>query len=159
VLFVRIGLFVLSTGTIVQGLAPNIALLIVGLMICNCGAGTGASMRALMTSYVLPNEVGKLYTFLGIIETLGLMASGPAIADLFTVGLKASDEGKGDILLGLPWLVIGGIILLMAIAFVCLNFGDKAGEERDAGEGDAFAEGWTRNEDGVVVEKGDASGL
>lgn len=93
VLLARVGLSALTAGLLVTGLAPHIGVLILGLVITAFGSGVGSAMRALLTSWVQPNEVARLYSALSIVETAGMSAGGPICAGMFNAGMKWAKEG------------------------------------------------------------------
>lgn len=126
VLLTRLGFLCYGLGLLVDGLAPTILFFIVGMMITTFACGAGSAIRALLTSWVQPNEVARLYTALGIIETIGSMGGGPIIAGLYNLGLGAATKGKGDVLLGLPWIITGLIMSGVAVATFVLRFETKS---------------------------------
>ena len=112
-------------------------------MVATLASGAGSAIRALLTSWVLPNEVARLYTALGIIETIGSMGAGPIISGLYNRGIKAASAGAGNAMLGLPWIVVGIIMSALAVVTWILRL--------DKGDGASDVEGGmyesVRNED------------
>ena len=128
----RISLALLAFGSILQGVAPNISVLFAGLTICILGTGVGASTRALITSYVMQDEVARLYSAIATAETVGMMASGPLVASLFSIGLGRG----GGIWLGLPFVVVGVVLGFAAVGMCMLRFErNKEGEHRREEDG------------------------
>jgi hypothetical protein len=148
ILIFRVGLTLLAVGLIISGIAPSVPVLVVGIVVQTLGSGNGAASRALLTSYVQPNEVARLYTSLGIIETLGVMVAGPVVAGLYNVGLRAVEDGKGALLLGLPWFCVGCAIFAIAVATWCLNFRDK----KEGGEYEKVVDEEERTRDSTSME-------
>lgn len=113
VLLARISLSVQGLGWLIIGFAPHIIVLVLGLGVNAFTAGAGAAMRAAVTPWVSPDEVGRLYSILGIAECLGLLGAGPAVAGLYNLGLRMHEE----VYLGLPWIVSGltmlGIVIVL----------------------------------------------
>ena len=128
-LLTRIGFTSYGASLLTMGFAPLAPIFIIGLMIGTFAAGCGAAIRALLTSWVLPNEVARLYTLLGIIETIGSMGGGPIISSLYNVGLAQATKGKGDVLLGLPWIITGSIMSCVAVTTFVLKFGISSTKE------------------------------
>jgi hypothetical protein len=119
----RIAVSAIVIGTFVTGFAPTIFILFVGVGISSFGSGAGSATRALMTSWVQPNEVARLYTALTIVETVGLTAGGPVVAWLFKMAMEHAKTGGSDMWLGVPFFVVGGllgvvVLLMWAITFV-----------------------------------------
>ena len=138
ILLTRLGFIAYAAGLVITGFAPSIFVFVIGIMVATLASGCGSAIRALLTSWVLPNEVARLYPALGIIETIGSMAGGPAISALYNAGLKASSSGKGDIFLGLPWLIVGSILTALAVVTWMLRF--DRGEGRSDAESGAYEE-------------------
>ncbi|MCJ1352665.1 MAG: hypothetical protein MMC33_002649 [Icmadophila ericetorum] len=149
ILLARVGLTFFSAGVVLIGLAPTMVILICGMVVNTLGAGAGAANRALVTGYVQPNEVGRLYTFITIIETAGLMLGGPIVAWLFNAGLDRVRAGGSKLWLGLPWDAIGGIELLSVIALWLLRLEKK--EQRSQGS-EEFVVGDVDGEDDIELE-------
>ena len=117
ILFARVSVLIYAIGTLFIAAAPTIATLFLAVLIQTCGSGMGGATRALMTTYVKSNEVGKLYTVLGFVEAVGLMISAPIEASLFNVGMRAG----AAIWLGLPWFLMGICLTILTIAFWMLR--------------------------------------
>lgn len=117
VLFARVSVLICAIGTLLIAAAPTISTLLLAILVQTCGAGMGGATRALMTSYVESNEVGRLYSLLGLVEAVGLMLSAPIEAALFDVGLHQG----GKVWLGLPWFLMGICLVLLTVAFWSLR--------------------------------------
>ena len=122
VVLMRMGFVFDTIGTIATGLAPVIHFYVAAVILTTFASGGGSAMRALLTSWVAPNEVARLYTALGLIETIGSMVGGPAISTMYNMGLSAANAAKNDVLLGLPWLLVGAVFSLFATAVCVLRF-------------------------------------
>ncbi|MCJ1322470.1 hypothetical protein MMC15_007819 [Xylographa vitiligo] len=121
----RIGVSATAIGITLTGFAPTIFVLFIAMGISSVGSGAGSATRALLTSYVQQNEVARLYTALSIVETLGLTAGGPVVAGLFKVGMENVKSGKyGDAWLGLPYLLVGILLGLVAALMWMLRLAD-----------------------------------
>lgn len=121
ILFARFSILIYAIGTLFIAAAPTIPTLFLAILVQTCGSGMGGATRALMTTYVKSNEVGKLYTMLGFVEAIGLMISAPIEASLFNVGMRAG----GPIYLGLPWFLMGICLSILTIAFWTLGLAKK----------------------------------
>lgn len=126
----RIGVSATAIGILLTGFAPTIFILFIGMGIGSLGSGAGSASRALMTSYVQPNEVARLYTALSIVETLGLTAGGPVVAGLFKTGMDNVKTGLyGDAWLGLPYFIVGVLLGVVAILMWMLRLADSRQEK------------------------------
>ena len=135
ILLTRFGFFCYGAGLITIGFAPTIFFFIIGMITVTMAAGSGAAVRALLTSWVQQNEVARLYTALGIVETLGSICGGPLISNLYNAGVNAHATGAGDLVLGIPWIVAGTVMTGLAILTLLLRFGDKTDAQKAAGNG------------------------
>jgi hypothetical protein len=135
ILLTRVGFFCYGVGLITIGFAPTVFFFVIGMVTITLAAGSGAAIRALLTSWVEQNEVARLYTALGIIETLGSICGGPLISTLYNAGLSAHGKGKGDLVLGVPWIAAGIIMTCLAITTWILRFGEKSNIPKDQESG------------------------
>ena len=133
----RFGFFCYGIGLIAIGFAPSIAFFVIGMITVTFASGSGAAIRALLTSWVQQNEVARLYTALGIIETIGSMGGGPLISTVYNTGLSAYHRNKesNELILGLPWICAGFVMCGLAIATTLLRFNEKSENRPDSETG------------------------
>lgn len=105
--------FLLTLGTLIMFLAPTPAVLIVGIAAFAMGSPLYIAARSLVTSLVLPNETGVLYTSLATIQSIGMLVAGPLLAYVFRWGMQL-----GEGWLGLPFLV-ASVMYLAALLLIC----------------------------------------
>lgn len=96
VLLTRLSLPLLALGSILLGLSPSLPLFVVSLFVSSLGSGAAHALRAVLTTYVKPNEVGRLYTALGLVETVCLMAWAPTVAWLYGLGVRLAGVGGAE---------------------------------------------------------------
>ena len=120
ILFVRVGFSFHALGWLMIGFAPHLYVLVIALGMSALMAGAGAALRAAITAWVSPDEIGRLYSMLGLFECLGLMATGPSVAGLYNLGL----ETDNDVWLGLPWIVNGTLMLGIVSVLWALRWDD-----------------------------------
>lgn len=150
----RISFTCFALGYLLEGLAPNIYILIFAAVLANLGSGLGACMRALLTSFIPKDQVARLYTALAIVETLGMMVSGPIVAGLFNAGME---RGSG-VWQGLPWLVLGSVLVALSTLTWALRLSGE-GEEKGGGVEALFSDGLERAEQVGRPESGATMGL
>ncbi|KAJ5712160.1 MFS transporter [Penicillium malachiteum] len=107
----------LSMGFFLVALSPTVAMAAVGFIISTFGRGFGNIIRSIVTSLVPPQFIGRIYTMITVIETFGLLISGPLLAWLFRVGLNQGDAQW----MGLPFIVAGGMGVLVAIVLCFID--------------------------------------
>ncbi|MCJ1309860.1 hypothetical protein MMC25_003521 [Agyrium rufum] len=132
ILFIRVCAIFAAASYLIISLAPNIPLLLLGITINVLSSGMGGSTRALLTSYVRPNEVARLYTGLAIVETASIMLAGPIFATIFNEGLEL-----GGVWMGLPWFVMGVGLSVVAAAVWLVRL-----EDGGMGRGEDGVRGW-----------------
>ena len=135
ILIIRYGFFCYAVGMTIKGFSPVVGLFIFGMVIATTAAGTGAAVRAVLTSWVAQNEVARLYSALGIVETIGSIMGGPLVSILYNAGLSAYTHGKSEFLLGLPWMIAGTVMTTLAITTALVRFtntDEKTAEAEDA---------------------------
>ncbi|EAW08898.1 putative MFS transporter [Aspergillus clavatus NRRL 1] len=133
----RGSIVVLSAGFFLVAWSPTVAMATVGFVLSTFGRGYGNIIRSVVTSLVPAQFTGRMYTMITVIETFGLLLSGPLLAALFRVGLN-----QGDVRwLGLPFMVAGGIGVIVAVVISCLDVSTPAGagEAEEADDDSAIA--------------------
>lgn len=111
VFLARTSIILLATGFMVIGIAPNLSILVGGLVTSSLGAAFSLVVRSLLSSLVEPQQLGSAYAASGIFNTFGMLICGPTLAGLFHIGLK----------LGLPFLGTGVLYGLMACVMFVVN--------------------------------------
>jgi hypothetical protein len=84
-----------------------------GLIIYTLGIGFSEFCRSLISTLVDQEHIARLYAVLSIIDIVGASITGPALAWLYSWGLKLSRKGERNGYLGLPFW---GAMVLTAIA-------------------------------------------
>jgi MFS family permease len=115
VVMTRASLFVLAVAYTVIGLAPNTAIMVIGMVIETLSTGLPSTMRALAAALVSTEDKGRVFSVLAVAETLSTMIAYPVTAALFNIGL----EKGGGAWLGLPYdfvaVAAAGACLVMCL--------------------------------------------
>lgn len=132
----RFSVIVLVVGALLIAISPTIILTIVGMVVFTLGTGTVALTRSLATTLVDQEHVGRLYAAIGLIETCGSLAAGPALAALYNLGLKLQGPW-----VGLPFFALAVICFVGAIGIWSFGFltkkhprGTLSSDEEDVSE-------------------------
>ena len=106
----------LFLGFAVMGIAPNVPVLGLGLIISALGSSFLLTLRSSMTSFVPATSVGLLYTTTSVAQGIGTLISGPLLAESFKWGMR-----HGGFWLGLPYLLSSGLCLVTFMALLALR--------------------------------------
>jgi MFS transporter, PCFT/HCP family, solute carrier family 46 (folate transporter), member 1 len=112
----QFSLLAITIGAALLG-GSNVPTVISGVVIITLGDGLSPLCRSLATSFVDSRHTSSLYVLIGVVETIGMIYAGPALAWLFTIGL----ELKG-VWLGMPyfWLASTAALATIGLCFVGL---------------------------------------
>jgi hypothetical protein len=99
----------LTAGMLGVGLAPSMPFLGSALVVVALGSPAFVGLRCVLTHIVPANNVGTLYTAMGVVVNVGIMITGPFFAATFKAGMNIG-------LTGLPFILVGGLLGLFAIA-------------------------------------------
>ena len=99
--------FMMFVGSLIFGLSGSSAVMILGLVLYVFGSGYNLLLRSLLASVVEPHHRGTLFNTIGMLESLGIVISGPLLAQAFRVGL-----GIGGVWIGLPFVIGSGLFLV-----------------------------------------------
>jgi len=93
----------------------DISLVILGVVVITLGGGLAPLCRSLLTAFIDSQHTSRLYTLIGIVESVGSLCAGPALAWFFTMGMKLKGQW-----LGLPyfWLALVCALATIALCFV-----------------------------------------
>ncbi|RDW79795.1 hypothetical protein BP6252_04433 [Coleophoma cylindrospora] len=96
-----------AVGALVMALSPTVVLTSAALIFWTFGAGFTALCRSLLTAMVEKEHLARIYAVVAVVETAGALVAGPALAGLFSLGLK----WKGG-WIGMPFIGMAFIHLL-----------------------------------------------
>ncbi|OJZ80075.1 hypothetical protein ASPFODRAFT_148312 [Aspergillus luchuensis CBS 106.47] len=110
----RAGISALVVGAFGIGLADRSFIVIISLMIYSLGFGYGPAMRGLLITIAEGQRASDLLMCVSLIESTGLLLSGPLLATSFRAGMA-----WGGVWIGLPFILVGcGLACATAILIV-----------------------------------------
>ena len=112
----RLSIILATAGCLIIAFSPNISSVVVGLIIYTLSAGLLSLVRSLITAFVEPHQVARLYSIVSIVQTTGIIAAGPALAGLFKVGFALGGEWAG-----LPFMVAAAMHLVVVLALTLVR--------------------------------------
>ncbi|CAH0036679.1 unnamed protein product [Clonostachys rhizophaga] len=104
----------LIVGLIVVGLATDLIGFMFGLVVLVLGSGYASLLKSLMSLYADAKHRSRLFSLIGMVEVLARVYSEPALAGLYSLGLR---HGGGWI--GIPYF---GVALFIAVCLALLSF-------------------------------------
>ena len=108
----RLTVLCLPFGFTLMSLSPKLALMAVGMVFTALGSGCGSLVRSIANSMVDIDQVARLNGAISIVDTLGILVSGPLLAEVFSLGLR-----MGGAWIALPFFIAA---ILTAIASLIL---------------------------------------
>lgn len=130
-LLAQISAFALAAGFLLLA-GTNMPIVITGLIVKTLGAGLPSLCRSLAAYHTNVQNTSKLQTVIGITETVGLLVAAPALAWMFSIGMKF-----GGVWMGLPYVVMSGYLFVTAAALLFVKLptysfiGDEAYHMQD----------------------------
>ncbi|OTA38818.1 hypothetical protein BTJ68_01390 [Hortaea werneckii EXF-2000] len=115
--------FVLVGWTLI-GLSPNLACVVISMVVAALGQSTYLLIRSFLTSLVPADQIARVYSIVSLVDTVGTMLGSPLLAGLFGRGLAL---GGGWV--GLPFYFLG--VISAAFAGLLFVVGLRKGEETD----------------------------
>jgi hypothetical protein len=114
----RTGIIALAVGTLGIGLASNTSILILFLIVYSCGYGYGPSVRGLVVTLAEGRRIALLFTSISVLESIGMLISGPLLASTFKMGMD-----WGGLWIGLPFISAGCSLVCAGVIVFGLRFG------------------------------------
>ena len=102
--------FALAVGFLLLA-GPTMPVVVTGLIVKTLGAPLPSLCRSLAAYHTNAQNTSKLQTVIGITETIGLLVSAPALAWLFSMGMKL-----GGVWMGLPYVAMAALLSVTAAA-------------------------------------------
>ncbi|KAI0468726.1 major facilitator superfamily domain-containing protein [Xylaria cf. heliscus] len=106
--FARLSYLVSIVGTFILGLSLSLPVFIFGLAILAFGASGESFLKSIATLYVTTKQRSRLFTILGLAMIASDVWISPALAALFSLGMRL-----GGVWTGLPYFGLSGVCVLM----------------------------------------------
>lgn len=110
--FAIMGSMSLSIGYLLRGLAWDDILIYIGATISILSDMVSPMMRTVMSKSVSASEQGALFAGIGVLQMVVSSVAGIALSAIYNEGLK--------VYLGLPYVVIGGVVFINVILLIVL---------------------------------------
>ncbi|KAI0195278.1 major facilitator superfamily domain-containing protein [Xylaria flabelliformis] len=118
-------------GTFILGLSGSVPGFVFGLAILAFGVSSEGFLKSVATLYVTAEQRSRLFTILGLSSIASDLWVSPALAALFSLGMRL-----GGIWIGLPYFGVSGLCVLMfsMALFIKLPTSSIVDEESDSDE-------------------------
>ncbi|KKK16935.1 hypothetical protein ARAM_003759 [Aspergillus rambellii] len=115
-------------GFFIVAITTSPVILVIGMIFLSFGAGFPVTCRSFVTSLVPPDHVGRLYSAITAVMSVGVVASGPFLAYAFSLGLRL-----GSLWIGLPFLLASVAYFLgyIALSRLQIPWGAHPAEEQE----------------------------
>lgn len=113
----------------VMAIAPTLWMFVAGLVIMALGSAATSVIRSLMSLYVDTEHRSRLYSLVGIVDTVGGLYGPPMLAGLFSLGMK-----YGGVWIGLPYLGMTAIATIMVTLLFFVRVPKQSREEPPSSE-------------------------
>lgn len=110
-----------SWGFVLVAIATAPSLYVAGLVLLSLGSAFVVTTRSLVTAFVRPDQIGRLYSAAAVVQSIGTLVAGPWFAQLFDAGLQIG-------WLGLPFLLAGVLFGLATLAVSLVRTHEPANE-------------------------------
>ena len=115
ILLLRTSYVFVTMGLLIEGVAPNGPLFVIGCCIATIGMGASAIIRSLLSTLVQQDEVGRLFAVMSLIWTAAALVASPVMAELFVAGAES-----GGLWSGLPF-IFGALLFTLATTILWLT--------------------------------------
>jgi PCFT/HCP family folate transporter-like MFS transporter 1/3 len=106
-IFLVVGLVLIS--------GPNLGFVISGLVVFTLSSGISPLCRSLVTNFFEPKQTSRLFTLIGIIETVITLPCGPLLAWAFSTGMRLRGFWYGLPFLFLALFGVGAFVALFLL--------------------------------------------
>ncbi|KAI5249346.1 MFS general substrate transporter [Aureobasidium subglaciale] len=115
---------------------PSLPLVLTGLLFTTIGASSTIICRSMAVQFVDPAHIASMYTLLNLLNFAGAIVASPLLAGTFVLGMK-----WGGVWQGLPYMCLGALGVVSAIALGFVDGGDGKTEHDEDGDEEQGNEG------------------
>lgn len=123
----RVSALCTGAGFLILGVAGSLPWFVIGMLVNTLGWGLMVYVRSLAISLVDGHVAARLFSVMGLMDTLGMMLGSPALAGLFEVGVD-----RGGLWMGLPFFLCALFTSFVGVGLAGMALGSWKGREDDA---------------------------
>ncbi|KAI1412845.1 MFS general substrate transporter [Hypoxylon sp. FL1857] len=117
-------------GTVILGISPSLPIFIGGLIVMSFGSGSASFIKGIAASYVDAEHWLRLFAIMSLLEITSNIYAMPALAGLFTLGMRLGGEW-----IGLPYVGVSLTCLAMLVLSLFLQVpATKSSDEESSSE-------------------------
>ncbi|KAI1803184.1 MFS general substrate transporter [Daldinia bambusicola] len=99
-----------AIGSFILGISPSLPVFIIGLVIMSLGSGSASFIKSIATSHTDVEHRSRLFSIMALLDIGSNVWTTPALAGLFSLGMKL-----GGMWIGLPYLGVSVSCIMMLI--------------------------------------------
>ncbi|KAI1468226.1 MFS general substrate transporter [Daldinia caldariorum] len=99
-----------AVGSLILGISPSLPVFITGLVIMSLGSGSASFIKSIATSHTDVEHRSRLFSIMALLDIGSNIWATPALAGLFSLGMKL-----GGMWIGLPYLGVSISCIMMLI--------------------------------------------
>ncbi|KAI0836938.1 MFS general substrate transporter [Hypoxylon sp. FL0890] len=102
-------------GTFVLGISPSLPVFIAGLLIMSLGSGSASFIKSIGASHVDAEHRSRLFAIMSLLDIASNIYAMPALAGLFTLGMRLGGEWIGLPYIGVSFTCLGMLVLSLFV--------------------------------------------
>jgi hypothetical protein len=116
----------LGIGALIMGISPSLPGFVGGILVMALGSGAGSYMNSTISLFAGVENTTRVFSLVAIVETIGAVYAKPALAGLFTLGMRL-----GGTWIGLPYIGVAGSCVAVMIMLLFLRLPATGAGTRD----------------------------
>lgn len=101
---------VYAIGSFILGVSPTLPVFVAGLVVMSLGSGSASFIKSIATSHIDIEHRSRLFSIMALLDVGSNIWATPALAGLFTLGMRL-----GGVWIGLPYLGVSISCIMMLI--------------------------------------------
>ena len=118
--------FIISAMGALWMAGSSVGVAITGLAIQSLAVGWSPLLRSFANNFIPVEDTSKMNILISIMESVGSLFAGPALAGLFEIGME-----KGGVSIGLPYFGLAGISFLCLVGLLCIRAPSRKKKQRE----------------------------
>ncbi|OTA66072.1 MFS general substrate transporter [Hypoxylon sp. EC38] len=118
-------------GTFILGISPSLPVFIAGLIVMSLGSGSASFIKSIAASHVDAEHRSRLFAVMSLVEIASNIYAMPALAGLFTLGMRLGREWIGLPYIGVSLTCLAMLILSLFFQVPVTKSNDEESSEHD----------------------------